>query len=119
MLSSDFILSLSELVFHCDLPRLADAVVQNRSLVDCIQFLLMTHFVVIIVEMSADDEAVRATNDDAASCKRSAVQLGYWSDPYVQLVTKPSDHKPPEISRGYFARVRSVQGLIRQFLQVC
>lgn len=68
--------------------------------------------------MSANDEAVHATNDDAASCKRSAVQLGYWSDPYIQFVTKASDRKPPEISRGYYARVKSVQGLVRQFLEM-
>jgi len=69
--------------------------------------------------MSASDEAVRATNDDAASCKRSAVQIGYWTDPYIQFVTKASERKPPEISRGYYARVKSVQGLVRQFLEVC
>jgi len=68
--------------------------------------------------MSANDEAVRATNDDAASCKRSAVQLGYWTDPYIQFVTKASERKPPEISRGYYARVKGVQGLVRQFLEV-
>jgi len=68
--------------------------------------------------MSASDEAVRATNDDAASCKRSAVQIGYWNDPYIQFVTKASEHKPPEISRGYYARVKGVQGLVRQFLEV-
>ena len=32
------------------------------------------------------DEAVQATNEDATSCKLSAVQLGYWRDPYVQLM---------------------------------
>lgn len=68
--------------------------------------------------MAANDEAVRATNEDAASCKRSAVQLGYWTDPYIQFFTKPSEHKPPEISRGYYARVRSTQGLIHQFIDV-
>jgi len=68
--------------------------------------------------MSANDEAVRATNDDAASCKRSAVQIGYWSDPYIQFVTKASERKPPEISRGYYARVKGVQGLVHQFLEV-
>jgi len=68
--------------------------------------------------MSANDEAIRATNDDAASCKRSAVQLGYWSDPYIQFVAKPSERKPPEINRGYYARVKGVQGLLHQFLEV-
>jgi len=71
-----------------------------------------------INSMSANDEAIRATNDDAASCKRSAVQIGYWSDPYIQFVTKASERKPPEISRGYYARVKGVQGIVRQFLEV-
>lgn len=64
------------------------------------------------------DEAVAATNDDAASCKCSAVRLGYWNDPYVELLAKPSDRKPPEINRGYYARVHGVQSLLRQFLEV-
>ena len=27
----------------------------------------------------------KATNDDATSCKLSAVNLGYWRDPFVQV----------------------------------
>jgi [phosphatase 2A protein]-leucine-carboxy methyltransferase len=68
--------------------------------------------------MSTNDEAVRSTNDDAASCKRSAVELGYWSDPYIQFLTKTGDRKPPEISRGYYARVSGIRGLVRQFIKV-
>ena len=66
----------------------------------------------------SEDDAVRATNDDAASCKRSAVQLGYWKDPYIQYFIRAGDRKAPEINRGYFARVKGIHVLLRQFLEV-
>jgi hypothetical protein len=69
-----------------------------------------------IVIMSSDD-AVQATNDDAASCKRFAVQKGYWSDPYIQYFVRNSERKAPEISIGYYARVKGVKSLLDKFLQ--
>ena len=33
-------------------------------------------------------------------CFRFAVQLGYWSDSYIQHFTKLGDRKTPEINRG-------------------
>jgi [phosphatase 2A protein]-leucine-carboxy methyltransferase len=67
--------------------------------------------------MSAEDDAVRATNDDAASCKRSAVQMNYWQDPYIHYFIKAGERKAPEINRGYYARVKGIQVLLRQFIQ--
>lgn len=64
------------------------------------------------------DEAVRATNDDATSCKKSAVDRGYWPDPYIKLFYRSNERKAPEINRGYFARVASVHNLLVQFLKV-
>ena len=32
----------------------------------------------------AGDEGVIQTNDDATACKRSAVRLGYWKDPFIE-----------------------------------
>lgn len=64
------------------------------------------------------DEAVQATNDDASECKRCAVQLGYWEDPYIQLFIKGSERKAPEINRGYYARTMGVWHLLEKFLQV-
>lgn len=59
------------------------------------------------------DEAVQATNDDASICKRSAVHLGYWNDPFLQHFMKgPVVRKPPEINRGYYARTYGVFKLI-------
>ncbi|KAH9493070.1 Leucine carboxyl methyltransferase 1 [Bulinus truncatus] len=68
--------------------------------------------------MSADDGVI-GTNDDAASCKRYAVDKGYWSDPFISLmVPKSSTKKAPEISRGYYARVISIQILVEKFLRL-
>ena len=64
------------------------------------------------------DEAIRATNDDATSCKKSAVDKGYWSDLYLKFFCRSAERKPPEINRGYFARIASVHSLLEQFLQV-
>lgn len=64
------------------------------------------------------DEAVQATNDDASECKRCAVQLGYWIDPYIQFFVKATDRKAPEINRGYYARIMGVWSLLEKFLKV-
>lgn len=68
----------------------------------------------------ACEDAVIATNDDAAQCKRFAVEKGYWTDPYIsQIIPKGFSTHAPEINRGYFARVRSIQILMEKFLKVC
>ncbi|CAG7682316.1 unnamed protein product [Allacma fusca] len=65
------------------------------------------------MSLAQGDEAVQATNDDAANCKRSAVHLGYWSDPYLSyFVRGPIVKKAPEINRGYFARTYGVYKLV-------
>ncbi|XP_062820762.1 leucine carboxyl methyltransferase 1 isoform X1 [Anolis carolinensis] len=64
------------------------------------------------------DEAVRSTCDDASQCKRYAVNMGYWKDPYIQHFARhPKERKAPEISRGYYARVEGVTRLVKAFLQ--
>ncbi|KFM82247.1 Leucine carboxyl methyltransferase 1, partial [Stegodyphus mimosarum] len=64
-----------------------------------------------------EDDAVIATNDDAAICKRYAVHTGYWVDPHIQhFIKSTSDRKAPEISRGYYARVMGMKILLDQFL---
>ncbi|XP_059009980.1 leucine carboxyl methyltransferase 1 isoform X1 [Mustela lutreola] len=65
-----------------------------------------------------DDEGVRGTCEDASMCKRFAVSLGYWHDPYIQhFVRLSKERKAPEINRGYFARVHGVSQLIKAFLR--
>lgn len=65
-----------------------------------------------------DDDGVRGTCDDASVCKRFAVSIGYWQDPYIQhFVRLTKERKAPEINRGYFARVHGVSHLIKAFLR--
>ncbi|KAM6155024.1 leucine carboxyl methyltransferase 1 [Rhynchocyon petersi] len=65
-----------------------------------------------------DDDGVRGTCEDASLCKRFAVSIGYWHDPYIQhFVRLSKERKAPEINRGYFARVHGVSQLIKAFLR--
>ncbi|KAK3094713.1 hypothetical protein FSP39_005357 [Pinctada imbricata] len=67
----------------------------------------------------ASDDAVRATNDDAANCKRYAVEKKYWSDPYIAMLTPRSSSKhAPEISRGYYARVTAMRSMLQKFIKI-
>ncbi|CAI5792445.1 leucine carboxyl methyltransferase 1 isoform X1 [Podarcis lilfordi] len=69
-------------------------------------------------DVEISDEAVRGTCDDASLCKRYAVNVGYWKDPYLDyFVRLPKERKAPEISRGYYARVQGVGRLLKAFLQ--
>ncbi|XP_053212703.1 leucine carboxyl methyltransferase 1-like [Panonychus citri] len=59
------------------------------------------------------------TNDDCTNCKRAAIKLGYWQDPYIDLFSRGTPHierKTPEINRGYFARVAAIKIIIEKFL---
>nr|CAB3263402.1 leucine carboxyl methyltransferase 1-like [Phallusia mammillata] len=65
------------------------------------------------------DIATQATCDDAASCKRYAVQKGYWSDIHINYMVSGSMQKrQPEISRGYYARTEKIWNLISQFVSL-
>ncbi|XP_076454100.1 leucine carboxyl methyltransferase 1-like [Babylonia areolata] len=66
----------------------------------------------------ASEDAVMATNDDAAQCKRFAVDKGYWQDPYISLfVPKGKSTHAPEINKGYYARVTSIRILLQKFIE--
>ena len=68
------------------------------------------------------DEAIQSTNSDASKFKSYAVSKGYYSDPFINLFSKSlssesnSEHRAPEMSRGYFARVHATKNLVTQFL---
>lgn len=71
---------------------------------------------------SVADEAVVATNDDAAICKYQAAHKGYYTDPFIDkfLSTKVKScmpRKAPEINRGYFARSVSIAFIVEQFIE--
>ena len=46
---------------------------------------LMKLFYALDIFLSSSPVLFKATNDDATSCKLSAVNLGYWRDPFVQV----------------------------------
>ena len=65
------------------------------------------------------EESVTRTNDDASQCKRSAVSLGYWQDPYLNelvprqgLTFQGEMRKAPEIHLGYYTRVCTIWNLL-------
>lgn len=59
-----------------------------------------------------------ATNDDAAQCKRFAVDKGYWKDPYISLlVPRSKANHAPEINKGYYARITSIRILLQKFIE--
>lgn len=71
---------------------------------------------------STADEAVAATNDDAALCKYQAVQKGYYSDPFIEKflpykVKATMQRKAPEINRGYYARSAAIGYLVEEFIK--
>lgn len=41
-----------------------------------------------------DDEAVSSTNTDASECKRSAVRMGYYEDPFIGLFLTKTMEEP-------------------------
>lgn len=67
----------------------------------------------------SSEEGVRATNDDASQCKRFAVDKGYWTDPYISMFTPRSKQShAPEISIGYYARVKGLRLLLEKFISL-
>jgi [phosphatase 2A protein]-leucine-carboxy methyltransferase len=71
----------------------------------------------------SSDEAIQLTNNDATTFKAYAISKGYWHDPYISYFAGSKQqqqqcvyHKPPEMSLGYFARVKAVRTIVDKFL---
>ena len=62
------------------------------------------------------DSSVQQTNEDASLCKHSAVQRGYWRDPYLEHFIKRSERRAPEIHLGYYTRVTGLRKLLDKAL---
>ena len=60
------------------------------------------------------------TNNDACRCKLYAIERGYWTDPYLKLLTGAGQHerRTPEISLGYYVRVHGLRALIEKFIKL-
>ena len=58
-------------------------------------------------------QAIQQTNDDAAMCKASCVNLGYFQDPHIRYFVKDNIRRPPLINRGYWTRVTTINKIIQ------
>jgi len=67
--------------------------------------------------VGSDLTRVIATNDDASATKLSAINKGYYQDPFVQyFVEGTSLRQPPLMNRGYYSRVVVLRTLVRDFI---
>ncbi|ORZ25893.1 S-adenosyl-L-methionine-dependent methyltransferase [Absidia repens] len=64
------------------------------------------------------DQAIQLTNDDATVSRLSAVQLGYFDDPFVKYFVKRPTRRMPIINRGSYIRSRALDTLVQQFLSI-
>ncbi|KAH3962693.1 hypothetical protein HBI25_105310 [Parastagonospora nodorum] len=63
------------------------------------------------------DNAVKATDQDAAGSRVSCVELGYLHDPYAKLfATQPATRRLPLLNRGTYVRTSAIDQLVNKFL---
>ncbi|CRH01529.1 leucine carboxyl methyltransferase, putative [Plasmodium relictum] len=60
---------------------------------------------------------VQKTTYEAASSKLSAVQLGYYYDPFLKYFVKKIEKRSPLINRGYYSRVVALRQYIELFMK--
>ena len=58
------------------------------------------HEFLSLFEQRRFNPGVQSTNDDATACKWSAVNLGYWADPFINFMAKKGERRAPEIHLG-------------------
>ena len=68
-----------------------------------------------------DEEQVQRTASDAARAKTSMSRLGYYRDNFVAsfIGAAGSARCSPLINRGYYARFKSIDTVVRMFVQKC
>lgn len=64
------------------------------------------------------DNSTRLSSQDAATCKMSAIRLGYLQDDLLPIFHVSSIKKMPVINRGTYARVKCLSILIDEFLSM-
>eukprot|EP00127_Corallochytrium_limacisporum_P002486 Clim_evm43s128 gene=Clim_evmTU43s128 len=62
--------------------------------------------------------SVAKTNDDATQCKRSAVRMGYYNDPFIAEFCAQAPRREPLIHRGYTIRVLAIEKLTAGFIKM-
>lgn len=68
------------------------------------------------------DEAIRQTDSDAALARFSAVQKGYFSDPFIRSLVPRGAHlqppRPPLINVGTYVRSEAIDRLVNEWLEL-
>lgn len=59
--------------------------------------------------------SVEWTNQESSRTKCAIASLGYITDPFIELLCAHPLKRTPEINRGYYARTKAVDHLVRQF----
>ena len=72
------------------------------------------------VQSKSNAAVVQATNDTSLVSKCSAMSLGYlpgheWLAAFKHCFTKRGARRAPQINRGYYARVRCIERVVRNF----
>ncbi|TPX65895.1 hypothetical protein CcCBS67573_g07994 [Chytriomyces confervae] len=69
--------------------------------------------------MASDKVTVQGTNVDATVARLSAINLGYFKDPFTTAFVKmrSAQRKPPIINRGTYTRFSAIQKLVTSFLR--
>ncbi|KEG04468.1 leucine carboxyl methyltransferase, putative [Plasmodium vinckei vinckei] len=65
----------------------------------------------------SSNKNVQGTTYEASSSKLSAIELGYYDDPYMQYFVKRMERRSPLINRGYYSRVAGVRKYIDLFVK--
>jgi len=68
-----------------------------------------------------NEELVQRTASDAARAKTSMSRLGYYDDPFIQhfLSAAGGARCSPLINRGYYARYKAIDAIVRRFITQC
>ena len=68
------------------------------------------------MKLTAHEQGVLATSNDALVTKVMAAQLGYFKDEYSKLFLKSKKKMYPIINRGTWSRVQAYRQTIEKFL---
>jgi len=58
------------------------------------------------------------TCEDALTAKASCANLGYYKDPFISALSPRGARKSPIINRGYWGRIKIVESVVDEFLQL-
>uniref|UniRef100_A0A1I8GNN6 [phosphatase 2A protein]-leucine-carboxy methyltransferase n=1 Tax=Macrostomum lignano TaxID=282301 RepID=A0A1I8GNN6_9PLAT len=62
------------------------------------------------------EKQVQGTNDSSIVSKASAVERGYFDDPFVSLMVRKRARRAPLINRGYYIRMKAMDQALQNFI---